>query len=49
VLDQNSFAAAVSNPIAWNSMRGEYHLSEEGRWGTFLCCDDALVIVKFGN
>lgn len=36
VLDQNSFAAAVSNPIAWNSMRGNYHLCEEHRWETEL-------------
>ncbi|MBN1600560.1 MAG: hypothetical protein JW915_03075 [Chitinispirillaceae bacterium] len=36
VLDQNSFAAAVSNPIAWNSMRGKYHLCEEHRWETQL-------------
>jgi hypothetical protein len=36
VLDQNSFAAAVSNPIAWNSMRGEYHLCKEHQWETEL-------------
>jgi hypothetical protein len=35
-LDQNSFEAATSNPIAWNSIRPEYHLCEDHCWRTEL-------------
>lgn len=36
VLDQFSFIAAVSNPIAWNSIRPEYHFCKDKCWETVL-------------